>query len=212
MRVECTQCGGVLDIRGPGSLARCSWCGALSRFSWEGGVFFHEPALDGEKVARLFPPGKVLQPSLMWFPYVLHGSRLGKAFSQPYPALDDYVPPSGELRPWPEGGDPRGETVPSECLEGRLVYHPFYSVTITATGEGMLLDGVSGRVPGHGEPVGSGGPDFEGIFFRSLLAGILPSIVFYLSLRSISPVLAVIVSACAGYWAATFIGRRRAGE
>jgi|GEM_PF-4054217 len=145
MRVECTQCGGVLDIRGPGSLARCSWCGALSRYSWEGGVFFHEPALDQEQAARLFPPGEILPPSLMWFPYMLHGSQLGKAFSQPYPVLDDYVPPSGELRPWPEGGDPRGETVPSECLEGRLVYHPFYSVTITSTGEGMLLDGGLGR-------------------------------------------------------------------
>ncbi len=212
MRVECTQCGGVLDIRGPGSLARCSWCGALSRYSWEGGVFFHEPALDQEQAARLFPPGEILPPSLMWFPYMLHGSQLGKVFSQPYPVLDDYVPPSGELRPWPEGGDPRGETVPSECLEGRLVYHPFYSVTITSTGEGMLLDGVSGGVPGHGEPARPGTSKLGGLFIRSLLAGLLPSVIVYLSLRSVSPVLAVLLSAPAGYWAATLVERRRTKE
>lgn len=212
MRVECTQCGGVLDIRGPGSLARCSWCGALSRYSWEGGVFFHEPALDAEQVVRLFPPGEIVPPSLMWFPYVLQGSRLGKAFSQPYPTLDEYIPPSGELRPWPEGGDPRGETVPSERLEGRLVYHPFYSVTITTTGEGMLLDGVSGGVPGRDEAIRSGTSNLGGLFARSFLAGLLPSIVIYLSLHRISPVLAVLVSAPAGYWAATFFERRRTGK
>lgn len=212
MRVECTQCGGVLDVRGPGSLARCSWCGALSRYSWEGGVFFHEPALDQEQVTRQFPPGDILQPSLMWFPYMLRGSQLEKAFSQPYPTLENYIPPSGELRPWPEGGDPRGETVPSECLEGRLVYHPFYLVTVTATGEGMLLDGVSGGVPGRGEPERAGTSDVRGLFFRSLLAALLPSIVVYLSVRQVSPVLAVLLSAPAGYWAATFVERRRTGK
>jgi hypothetical protein len=148
----------------------------------------------------------------MWFPYMLRGSQLEKAFSQPYPALENYIPPSGELRPWPEGGDPRGETVPSECLEGRLVYHPFYLVTVTATGEGMLLDGVSGGVPGRAEPESAGTSDVRGLYLRSLLASLLPSLAVYLSLRSVSPVLAVLLSAPAGYWAATFIERRRAAK
>lgn len=209
MRVECTQCGGVLDIRGPGSLARCSWCGALARHAWKGGVFFQEPALDAEQVERLFSPGEILSPSLMWFPFVLRGSRLEKAFSQPYPALDDYIPPSGELKPWPEEGEPLGGTVPSEILEGRLVYHPFYSVTMASTGEGMLLDGVSGRTPGREEPGEFPNLNPGRLYLRSFLVAILPSIVIYLVLRQVSPVLAVLLSAPAGYLAATFLERRR---
>lgn len=212
MRVECTQCGGVLDIRGPGSLARCSWCGALARHSWEGGVFFQEPALSAEQVARLFPPGEISPPSMMWFPYILRGSRLERAFSQPYPALDAYLPPSGELKPWPEEGDPRGGMVPSDMRDGTLVYHPFYSVTIAATGEGMLLDGISGKEPGRVGVAGSVNRDSGGLYIRSLLAGVLPAIVIYLSVHRVSPVLAVLLSAPAGYWAATFLERRRKGR
>ncbi|MCK7508418.1 MAG: hypothetical protein MZV70_33110 [Desulfobacterales bacterium] len=61
--------------------------------------------------------------------------------------------------------------VPSECLGGRLVYRPYCSVTITATGEGMLLDGVSGGCRAMENRPGPEILTSEGCFIRSLLAG-----------------------------------------
>ncbi|MCK7510200.1 MAG: hypothetical protein MZV70_43280 [Desulfobacterales bacterium] len=122
-----------------------------------------------------------------------------KAFSQPYPALDSYEPPSGDLRPWPGSAGAGGEIVPLDRSDGRLVYHPFYAVTMGATGEGLLLDGVSGGVVGAEGTVGA--PPAEEprrVFFDSLLVAVVPSALLYLVFHRVSPVLAVLLSSACG--------------
>lgn len=208
MRVECRQCGGLVALAGPDSLARCPWCGALARYSPGEDVFHQLPALGPEQVERLFPPGSVLPPRLMWFPYRLQGSRLSASFSQPYPSLDGYEPPSGDMRPWKGSED--AEEVPCEPGQGRLVYHPFYSVTERDGCDGFLVDGISGRIPGHDE--GSGAGLSEGplrVVLRAFAAGLVPSVLIYLAVNRVSPVLAVLLAAPAGYFTATALERRR---
>lgn len=202
MRTDCPQCGGVVEITGPDALARCPWCGAVARIASSGGVFHHILALDSRQAERLFPRDSIFPPALMWFPYRSVGSRLEKAFAQPYPSLEDYRPPSGDLRPWPGARKAGGETVPGDSDGGRLVYHPFYSISFRNSKEGLLIDGVSGLAAGSPGPESSPGGETAGaILFHGFLAGLLPSGLIYLLLHSVSPVLAVFVSLPVGYLA-----------
>jgi hypothetical protein len=208
MRTDCTQCGGRVDITGPDALARCPWCGAVARIESSGGVFHHLPALDRKQVERLFPGGSIFTPELMWFPYHQQGSGLVKAFCQPYPSLEEHEPPSGDLRPWPGVEKAGGEAVPPIPGEGRLVYHPFYSVAFRKTREGLLLDGVSGGVAGARETHGAQ-PGFSPreLLLWSFFCGLVPSSLIYLLIWSVSPVLAVLLSVPAGFFAARALFR-----
>lgn len=207
MRVECRQCGGVVGLAGPDALARCPWCGALARYSSDEGVFHHVPALGREQVERLFPSGSVHPPRLMWFPYRLQGSRLTVSFSQPYPTLEGYEPPSGDLRPWT--GKEDGEEVPGDTGQGRMVYHPFYSVTVRESGEGWLVDGVSGRIPGGEGLLEAAEGDGPGkVMLRAFFVGLVPSGLIYLAVNPLSPVLAILVSVPACYFIAEALRRR----
>lgn len=210
MKTRCTQCGGTVEITGPDALARCSWCGAVARLESYSGSFHHVPVLSPEQAERLFPKGSLHPPVLMWFPYLRRGSRLVKAFSQPYPSLEEYEPPSGDLRPWPGSGQPDGEIIPGDASGEDLIYHPFYALAFRDSPDGLLLDAVSGVPAGLPSPGEAGGGESPGrILLWAFLMGLIPSVLVYLLLRKVSPVLAVMAAAPVAYVAAVFLRKLR---
>jgi hypothetical protein len=165
-------------------------------------------AVTPKEAERLFPAGTVSGVELLWFPYSMDGSRMIRAFSQPYPSLDEYCPPSGDLRPWPGSGEVRGRTIPAESKEGRLVYHPLYSVEFRNGRQGILVDGVSGGIVGAMESRLKETGSLQRLFTWSFLAGLAPSAAIYLALHRVSPALAFLVSAPAAYLAVSALWRR----
>ncbi len=208
MKIRCGQCGGPVEMTGPDSLARCPWCGARSRFVSPGGVFMQMAAVAPREAERMFPSGAVSGVELLWFPYSMKGSRMVRAFSQPYPSMDDYSPPSGDLRPWPDSVETEGRTIPAETHEGRLVYHPVYSIEFRDGRPGSMVDGVSGGIIGAVEPVRKGSGSPERLFMWFALAGLVPSTLIYLALHRVSPALSFLVSAPAAYLTASLLWRR----
>jgi len=188
MKLQCKQCGALIAVTSPDAFACCRYCGANSIVDgFAGTSFLHRPSLDENDVLRLFAPGEVSSVSLYWFPF--DPDTMKKIFTQPYPEMDDYSPPSADRRVWDES-EVEGEIVPVDpelIGKGGAVYHPFWVAINAATAQGTIVDGVAGTK--LGEISGSSGkPGFSPAreALSAFLAGVVPAFLFFFLIRGIS--------------------------
>lgn len=201
MKVSCSQCGSEQVVLDSDFFLRCPYCDSR--------IVVNPPptaplmvttSVTAEDVRRMFPPEAVTGLELKYFPYLEtfgSGSRNRvPCFSQPWPDLEDYIPPDGDRKVFDESLAEPGQMIPfnreqAQLNEGRLVFHPFFVVMLKLKGygEGVLVDGVSGKVPG-GLPAPAGEEErpagLRSLFFKSLLAGLAVSVPVYLVSRSLS--------------------------
>lgn len=119
-----------------------------------------EPSVAMEHVRRLFPSGMVSSVEMKYFPYletdISSDRKVQRCFNQPWQGLEDYVPPSGNMRVFDESLAEPDQLIPFDrdmaCKScGRVIFHPFYVVMLNLEGysEGLLADAVSGKLIGE---------------------------------------------------------------
>ena len=146
-----------------------------------------EPSVSEEYVRRLFPSGMVSSLEIKFFPYLETGTsssrKVQPCFSQPWQDLEDYLPPSGNMKIFDESLAEPDQLIPfdrdmAEESSGRVIFHPFYIIMLNMEdySEGLLVDGVSGKVIGEppvtAEQVDSG-TKLNRMFFLTLAAGLV---------------------------------------
>ncbi|GEM_PF-1049317 len=201
MRINCPKCGAEHTVLESDFFLRCPFCEArIVVDPPENTPRLTVPAVDEERVRRLFPPDAVLSIEKRFFPYL---EKLGESnptaptacFSQPWQELDDYVPPAGDRKIFDEESETPEELIPfdRDMMEekgGRILFHPFYIVMLRMEGysEGILVDGVSGMA--LGEQSGQMGEVNPGtslvrLFVTVLLAGLLVTFPLYYLLKAL---------------------------
>jgi len=153
-----------------------------------------ENAVSEEYVRRLFPSSLVTSVEMKYFPYLETGTSSGRelrpCFNQPWQELEDYIPPSGNRKYFDESLAEPDQLIPFdrdmvEENDGRIVFHPFYTVMmkLEGYGEGLLVDAVSGKIigdlPETGEQENSGNILFR-IFFIVLAGGLVLTVPIYI--------------------------------
>jgi hypothetical protein len=143
--------------------------------------------LSEKDLLRLFPAGAVASASLYWFPY--DPESLERVFTQPYPEMGSYHPPSGDRRIW--DGSSLGETVipvdPDLAGEHGVVFHPVWVAINGSSGQGALVDGVSGRFIGESQSSSVKGnikPVDESL--RAFTTGVIPALLIFFLLKGLS--------------------------
>ena len=146
-----------------------------------------EPSVSEEHVRRLLPSGMVSSMEIKFFPYLETGTssarKVQPCFSQPWQDLEDYLPPSGNMKIFDESLADPDQLIPfdrdmAEESSGRVIFHPFYIIMLNmeSYSEGLLVDGVSGKVIGE-PPVtaeqADSGTKLSRLFFLILAAGLV---------------------------------------
>lgn len=187
MKLKCTQCGAFIAVTSPDAYVSCSYCGARAVVSgFSGESYLHRPALSEEDVIRLFPRGETVSSSVYWFPY--DPVSLSRVFTQPFAEMENYIPPAADRRIWEEGSSV-GRIIPVDPdLIGDMgvVYHPFW-VVIISTGQGVIVDAVSGRIISASAEAPEG-KKFDPFYwaFRAFGIGIIPALAVFFLLRRVS--------------------------
>ena len=218
MKISCSQCGAGLTVLETDYYLRCPYCEAnITITTAEDLPFIVVPAAGEEVVRRLFPSGSIRDLELRFFPYSDQGAGLSPAFSQPFPEMEGYVPPAGDRKVFSESLASPDQIIPidDDLLEdaggrrGGTVLHPFYLVMLDTEGfsQGVLVDGVSGKVVGDSPLEGNDAPRIPSrIFLRSLLLGLPAAALVYWLLAAAGTggsTLAVLtlLAAAGGSWA-----------
>ncbi len=209
MKLKCTQCGAYIAVTSPDAYVTCAYCGARAVVSgFTGQSFLHRKVLSREDVTRLFPPGAVSSASVYWFPY--DPGTLERVFTQPYSEMEDYSPPSADRRIWNESeiSDTIIPVDPDLIGEQGVIYHPFWVVINSSTGQGTIVDGVSGTVVGNPEkPSGSSGfnPYRESV--KAFTTGIIPAVLIFFLLKGVSIFWASVLGMAAAVFAPSILDR-----
>jgi len=195
VKVSCSQCGSEQVVMESDFFLRCPYCDArIIVAPPRSAPAIVQPSITEEYVRRIFPSGMVLSLDKSYFPYIEAGEgtsmRLVPCFSQPWQELESYRPPAGDRKVFDESMAEPGEIIPvnrdlAEELGGRLVFHPFFVVMLKLRGygEGVLVDGVSGKLLGEPPLEGSEedrGGELRGLFFKMLLLGLVISVPLYI--------------------------------
>jgi len=188
MKLECTQCGAVIAVTSPDAYVNCTYCGAKAVISgFRGQSFLHRPVLNEEDAVRLFPPGGIASISIYWFPY--DPDSMERVFTQPYAEMVAYSPPSGDRRVWDEG-EVSGTVIPVDpdlAGDQGVLFHPVWVAINGITGQGTLVDAVSGRMIGESpgrDGSGSIKPVEESI--KAFATGVVPALIIFFLLRGLS--------------------------
>ncbi len=173
MRTDCTQCGASLQVLDRDYFIRCPYCEARILLDYPGGLPSAAlPVLSEEMVRRRFPQGAVKAMRLLYFPYLEVSGVLQPFFSQPRPELESHRPPASARNLLSSCDIDPDDLIPvSGVPEGsRIVYHPFREVRLQASGfdEILLVDAVSGAIPGRRPSLASEAPPPSRSFFGSL--------------------------------------------
>lgn len=202
MKVNCSQCGSEQVVLDSDFFLRCPYCGSRIIVNPPPSApFMVKTSVTAEDVRRLFPPGMVTGLEIKYFPYLETagpGSRERiPCFSQPWQELEDYTPPDGDRNVFDESLVEPGQIIPfnreqTQPEEGKLVFHPYFIVMLKLQGygEGVLVDGVSGKALGALPAIGGGeekhSAGLERLFLKALLAGLAVSVPVYLVSRGLS--------------------------
>jgi DNA-directed RNA polymerase subunit RPC12/RpoP len=195
MKLQCRQCGALLAVTSPDAYISCPYCGARSVVEGYTGVnLYHRSALNKQDVYRLFKQGAVASATLFWFPY--SHDDLARVFTQPYPEMENYSPPSADRRVWNQS-EVEGEVVPVDpelVRDTGVIYHPFWVVISAVTAQGTMVDGVSGITLGESaDSTDKTGFDPVKEALSAFLTGLGPALVVFFALRGMSV-----------FWAAVF--------
>ena len=173
---------------------RCPYCDARIIVDPPGNTpALVEPSVSEEYVRRLFPSGMVSSVEIKFFPYLETGTssdrKIQRCFSQPWQDLEDYLPPSGDMKVFDESLAEPDQLIPfdrdmAEESSGRVIFHPFFIVMLNLEGysEGLLVDAVSGKVIGEPpvtEEQNDSGKNLYRTFFITLAAGLVLTIPVY---------------------------------
>lgn len=194
MKLECTQCGAFIAVTSPDAMAECSYCGAMAVVTgFTGQSFLHRPVLSAQDAERLFPAGSVASAVLYWFPY--DPADLSRVFTQPYPEMEEYTPPAADRRVWED--DPSGTVIavdPDLAGGEGVIYHPFWIVLDSASGQGTIVDAVSGiAVTPRGKATEQAEFDPYRSAISSFALSVIPASLVFFLLRDLSV-----------FWAAVF--------
>jgi len=195
LRVSCSQCGAEHTVLESDFYLRCSYCDATILVNPpESTPVIVAPGATPEEASRLFPPGSVSSVELRYFPYleVEEGSSLRPCFSQPWSELDGYSPPAGDRRIFDRSLTEPEQLIPfdreMEESGGKIVYHPLLilMLKLEGYGEGVLVDGVSGRLLGE-SPLAqrrqTSAMTYSGLFLRVLAGGLAASIPVFIVMK-----------------------------
>ncbi len=184
MKISCSQCGAELTVLETEYFLRCPYCEAsITVTAAENLPFIVVPAVGEEVARRLFPTGALAELELRYFPYSDEPSGLTPVFSQPFPELDDYRPPAGDRKVFSDELADPAQVIPidEDILRERslerssTVLYPFYLAMLKLEGfsQGVLVDGVSGRIVGDNPLEGEAAPEVPS---RTFLLGLLPGV------------------------------------
>ena len=201
MKINCTQCGAEQVVIESNFFLRCPYCNArIIVDPPENTPALVEPAVREEYVRRLFPSGAVSSVEMKFFPYlekiVPSGREIKPCFSQPWQELEDYLPPSGDRKIFDESLAEPDQLIPfdrdmAEESGSRVIFHPFYVVMLKLEGygEGLLVDGVSGKVIGEPpvtEEQNDSGQNLYRTFLITLAAGLVFTVPVYFLTKDLS--------------------------
>ncbi len=200
MKISCTQCGAQQVVLESNFFLRCPYCDArIIVDPPENTPALVEPSVSEEYVRRLFPSGMVSSIEIKFFPYLETGTsssrKIQPCFSQPWQDLEDYLPPSGNMKIFDESLAEPDQLIPfdrdmAEESSGRVIFHPFYIIMLNMEdySEGLLVDGVSGKVIGE-PPVtaeqADSGTKLNRMFFLTLAAGLVFTFPVYFLTRDL---------------------------
>ncbi|MCD4701949.1 MAG: hypothetical protein K8S24_08860 [Candidatus Aegiribacteria sp.] len=203
MKINCTQCGSQQIVIESNFFLRCPYCNArIIVDPPENTPAMVEPSVSEEYVRRLFPSGMVSSMEMKFFPYLETGTssdrKIQHCFSQPWQDLEEYLPPSGNMKVFDESLAEPDQLIPfdrdmAEESSGRVIFHPFFIVMLNLEGysEGLLVDAVSGRVIGE-PPVtkeqADSGKKLYRTFFLTLAAGLAFTLPIYILSKSLDEV------------------------
>ncbi len=209
MKLKCTQCGAFIAVTSPDAYANCSYCGARAIITgFTGQSYLHRPVLSKQDAIRLFPVGGVASASIYWFPY--DPEDLSSVFTQPYPEMEKYVPPAADRRIWDEQSA-QGKVIPVDpdlIGEQGVIYHPFWVLIDSSSGQGSIVDAVSGKILGD-SPESSRKFDPFYWAFRAFGLGVLPALLVFFLLRNISIFWASVLGMAAAVYAPDIWNRLR---
>jgi len=194
MKINCTQCGAEQVVIESNFFLRCPYCDArIIVDPPENTPALVEPSVSEEYVRRLFPSAMVSSVETKFFPYLETGissdRKLLRCFNQPWQELEDYLPPSGDMKVFDESLAEPDQLIPFDRdmafdSSGRVIFHPFFVVMLNLEGydEGLLVDAVSGMVIGEPpvtEEQKDSGQNLYRMFFLTLAAGLVLTIPIY---------------------------------
>jgi hypothetical protein len=191
MRISCSQCGAELTVMETEYYLRCPYCEAsITVTTVEDLPFIVVPSVGEEAVRRLFPAGAIAELELRYFPYADIPAGPLPVFSQPFPELEEYRPPAGDRKVFSDELADPDQTIPidedilgeHDLQRGSTVLHPFWLVMLKMEGygQGVLVDGVSGRIVGGNPLEGEASPEVPSrTFLYSLLLGVPCAAVVY---------------------------------
>ncbi len=214
MKLECTQCGARIAVTSPDAFASCTYCGARAVIEgFSGASYYHRPVLTDQDALRKFPPGTAASVSLYWFPY--DPDSLAGVFTQPYPEMENYTPPSADRRVW-DSGSALGTVIPPDpdlTGERGVIYHPFLVVMNASSGQGTMVDAVSGGIPGV-VPAAVSSDDFKPLeeSMKAFFRGVVPALVIFFLLRGVSLFWAAVLGMAAAIFIPELYPRIRGGD
>ncbi len=209
MKIRCTQCGSRQVVLESNFFLRCPYCDATIIVEPpENTPALVEPSVSEEFVRRLFPSGMVSSVTMKFFPYLETGTssarKIQPCFSQPWQDLEDYLPPSGNMKVFDESLAEPDQLIPfnrdmAEESSGRVIFHPFYVVMLNMEGysEGLLADGVSGMLIGElpiREEQSDAKKNLNRTFLLTLAAGLVFTFPVYFLTKNLDR------SALSGIW------------
>jgi len=188
VKLQCKQCGAAIAVTSPGSYISCPYCGAKAVITgFSGTSFFHRITLSEKEVLRLFKPGTIASTSLYWFPY--KQSPYKRVFTQPYPELENYLPPSASRGVW-NSDEIEGNIIPidPELLDDSgVIYHPIWVAISSSSSQGLMVDAVSGQKLGL-IPDENGTVSFNPFQTakKAFFISIIPALFFFFILKNFS--------------------------
>ena len=188
MKLQCKQCGAAIAVTSPGAYISCPYCGAKAVITgFSGESFFHRVTISEKEVLRKFQPGTIASTSLYWFPY--NQSLQKRVFTQPYPELENYLPPSASKGVW-NSDEIEGNIIPIDpdlIDDSGVIYHPIWVAINSSSSQGVMIDAVSSR------RLGSKAEEKDKISFnpfktarKAFLISIIPTLVVFFALKNLS--------------------------
>jgi DNA-directed RNA polymerase subunit RPC12/RpoP len=182
VKVSCSQCGASIPVLDRDFYLRCPHCDARILIREPGeSVLITRPAVEEDRVRRLFPSGAGVRARLRYFPYVRDGIRAFPFFNQPVSELGGYSPPAGDAAPFDTDLVEPDQLIPLLDDPGgnSIVYHPFYVVTSEGKPDAVYIDAVTGQtVSGWRMPGGKSARPSEN-FVKALAIGLAASVCAY---------------------------------
>lgn len=188
MKLQCKQCGAAIAVTSPSAYISCPYCGAKAAITgFSGTSFFHKVTISEKEVFRLFEPGTIASVSLYWFPFDQTSRK--RIFTQPYPELENYLPPSASKGVW-NSDETEGDIIPVDpdlIDDSAVVYHPIWVAMNSSSSQGLMVDAVSGRRLGV-MPEESGKISFNPLqtALKAFLISIIPTLVIFFLLKNFS--------------------------